>query len=223
MIVDPANNPWPQPIAAMGYDDTWSLGGGDIFEAETNCVTRHNMGQIASDGCTNLAYFSRNGPISVPLVQNPEPMGEAEEVYDPTTTYIGLVVGDGDNVNFMKGTRKTWFKERLVSCAKDPDGCFPLLWTASPALLRLAPGWLRWYYNQSYKTQRDFFVLPPSGELYAYPSQMTPADQVAFVERTEEASRLMNASATVAWEYESTWANAIAEYFPVLVGLLYPQ
>eukprot|EP01048_Picozoa_sp_COSAG05_P020044 COSAG05_NODE_3307_length_2162_cov_1.789142_1_plen_612_part_00 len=208
-----SHNPWPEPIAAMGYDDTWSLGGGDIFEAETNCVPNHNMGQIASDGCNNLAYFSRHGPITSPLRQNPEP--EQEDQYDPTVTYIGLVIGDGDNINFMKGSRKAWFKERLANCAKDPQhGCFPLLWSASPALLRLAPGWLRWYYNQSYATKADYFVLPPSGELYAYPGQMLPADQAAFVAHTENSTYLMNASATVAWEYESTWGRAISDYFP---------
>jgi hypothetical protein len=115
----------------------------------------------------------------------------------------------------MKSSRKSWFKERLANCAKDPEyGCFPLIWSASPALLWLAPGWLLWYYNQSYRTGQDYFVLPPSGELYAYPSQMLSADQSSFINRTEDASYLMNASATCSWEYESTWSRAITDYFP---------
>ena len=31
----------------------------------------------------------------------------------------------------------------------------------------------------------DWFVLPPSGHLYAYPSLMSDADQAAFVAATE--------------------------------------
>jgi hypothetical protein len=60
-------NPWPKPIGVMGYDNSWPLFGGDIFEAETNCVKTHNMGQIASEDVNNLSYFSRLGKISEPL------------------------------------------------------------------------------------------------------------------------------------------------------------
>lgn len=38
------NNPWPRPIPTMGYNDAWVLFGGDIFEAETGCVSEHDMG-----------------------------------------------------------------------------------------------------------------------------------------------------------------------------------
>merc|ERR1719473_904012 len=46
-------NPWPRPLVVWGYDDTMSFAG-DLFEAETDCVKEHNMGQVASDGCSNL-------------------------------------------------------------------------------------------------------------------------------------------------------------------------
>ena len=46
---------------------------GTLFEAETNCVKEHNLGQIATTGVTNLAFFSNKKRITVPLKQNPDP------------------------------------------------------------------------------------------------------------------------------------------------------
>jgi len=80
--------------------------------------------------------------------------------------------------------------------------------------LRQAPGWLRWFYKQANATGKDWFVLPPSGHLYAYPSEMPPAVQDSFVALTEDDARLMSTSASVAWEVTTSWENAIENYFP---------
>ena len=47
------HNPWNEPVTVYGYDDAWALAG-DLFEAETNCVKEHNLGQSATEGCPNL-------------------------------------------------------------------------------------------------------------------------------------------------------------------------
>lgn len=62
------NNPWPKPIAVMGYNNALPAFGGDTFEAETKCTSTHNMGQIASDGFNNFSYFTNTPRISEPLV-----------------------------------------------------------------------------------------------------------------------------------------------------------
>lgn len=206
-----STNPWPRPIKVFGYNNAFAIGG-DLFEAETDCNKVHNMGQIASDGFNNLAFFSRKPRISVPLLQNPDPQLK----YNKSKTYMAFVVGDGDNLNFLKGSRKDWIKQRVGYCAKDPSykNCFPLLWSISPQTLHLAPDMLVWYYNQSYMTKNDYFVLPPSGDLYSYPSEMSSTDQDSFVSNTERDCFLMNTSATVAWEFTLTWGHAINEYFP---------
>ncbi len=38
------NNNWIKPVKVYGYNNAWNIGGGDIFEAETNCVKEHNLG-----------------------------------------------------------------------------------------------------------------------------------------------------------------------------------
>ena len=52
------------------------------------------MGQVATNNVSNLAFFSRDGPIVEPLEQNPSP----KEVYNESITYLALVIGDGDNI-----------------------------------------------------------------------------------------------------------------------------
>ena len=210
------DNPWPRPIGVMGYDDTWPEAG-DLYEAETRCVMkgagRNNMGQIASSNVNNFAYYSRKGPISQPLLQPPLDSPE----FNASKTYMAFVIGDGDNTAFVRSSRRAWFLDRNERCAKGGnsyDSCFPLLWSISPALLHLAPDWLRWYYNGARKTGHDYFVLPPSGDLYSYPGEMQPKDQAEFVRRTERDCELLNTSGTVEWEWFGTWEQALQDYYP---------
>jgi hypothetical protein len=84
----------------------------------------------------------------------------------------------------------------------------------SPQLLHLSPEWLHWYYNQSCSTGFDYFVLPPSGDLYSYPGEMPVDVQANFVKNTEQDCMLMNSSATVHWEWFGTWTRAINDFLP---------
>jgi len=212
MTADGAS-PWPRPIAYMGYDDSWAVAG-DIWEAETACG-RHNAGQIASVGVSNLAYFSREPPVTQPLTQPPLP----RLIYNSSLTYVALIVGDGDNLAYVKGTRQQWMAARVAACAPPAPPCAPLAWTLSPALATRAPAILRWYHASSLATAgADAFVLPPSGHLYAYPSLMSASVQAAFVAATEADAALLNSSASVAWEVDGTWEAAIGSYFPRYAG-----
>lgn len=165
------------------------------------------MGQIASDGMSNLSFLSRKPAITTPMHQNAEP---PLEPYNKSRTYIGLVVGDGDNIGMVRSSRKDWMQQRV-----DQGGDFPLMWSMSPHLLHLAPDMLRWYYEQATRgAQRDYFVLPPSGHLYAYPTMMPSDLQKNFVAKTEQDCTLMGCMATVAWEWFTQWNKALQEYFP---------
>ena len=222
--------PWPRPIAVYGYDDTLPLFGGDTFEAETNCVAEHSMGQIASTGVNNLAFFAAHAPpLTEPLLQ-PPPTLPPGTPFNASASYVTLVVGDGDNLAMVKSSRFAWFQARVSACAGPqaqdagaPAGagaaaagasCYPLSWTLSPALQRDAPELARWYFAGAARTQRDYFVLPPSGHLYSYPGSLQPGDAQAFVRATESDAALYNASATVDWEWVGTWARTIANFTP---------
>ena len=200
---------WPVPIAVFGYDDAWPIFGGDIFEAETTCAKAHNMGQISSRHANNLAFFSRAPAITAPLQQNPLP----RVTYNASRTYMALIVGDGDSLDDLKQARADWMEQRVASC-RSGAACPPLSWSISPHLARLAPDMLHWYYRQAATTGRDYFLLPPSGHLYAYPGVMPPDVQAGYVAATEDDAVLYGADGTVEWEWFTDWQTSMDTYYP---------
>jgi hypothetical protein len=73
---------------------------------------------------------------------------------------------------------------------------------------------LQWYYSEALKTGNDFFVLPPSGHTYSYPSQQSEPDLSEFVRLTEVDATVIGTTASVAWEWWDTWHTAMQTYFP---------
>jgi len=116
------------------------------LQAETLCDVGVGMGQIASSGVNNLAYWGRVPKVSVPLPVN-TPKGPALK-YNASKTYISFLVGDGDNVAYIKGSRRQWISQRVTMCQNATEAAkhcsYPLLWTMSPHVLHLAPGWAEW-------------------------------------------------------------------------------
>merc|ERR1711936_1531754 len=113
MMTDPSMS-WKKPVEVFGYNDAVHFFG-SIFEAETNCIAEHNMGQVASSGINNFSFFNRKPPIESgeelldylgALKQTRQDVAEGNLVYDPTKTYMTFIVGDGDNIAFMKGGRR---------------------------------------------------------------------------------------------------------------------
>lgn len=206
-------NPWPKPIGVYGYANYWMVFGGYLFEAQTLCAESRNMGAIPTE-VNNLSFFStRRGPITNPeeIKQNkPENIN-----YDPAKTYVAFIVGDGDNINFMMGTRAHWIRQRAEACRKGEAFCPPLTWSISPHLAHLAPDVLTWYYKMSYDTGKDYFMLPPSGHLYAYPASLEETTmQGNFVAATEEDARLFGTRSTVHWDFFDTWKYAEEVFLP---------
>lgn len=206
-------NPWPKPIGVYGYANNWMVFGGYLFEAQTLCSDSRNMGAIPTE-VNNLSFFStRREPITSPgeIRQNePELVG-----YDPTQTYVAFIVGDGDNINFMMETRAEWIRQRAAACREGEDSCPPLTWSISPHLARIAPDVLKWYYEMSHATKKDYFMLPPSGHLYAYPSSLEDSTmQDGFVAATEADARLFGTGSTVHWEFFHKWRHAENLFLP---------
>ena len=124
---------------------------------------------MASSGINNFSFFNRKPPIEDgeelldylgALKQTRQDVAEGKLVYDPTKTYMTFIVGDGDNIAFMKGGRRGWMKERVESCAPTEQCAFPLAFSMSPHLPYLAPDWLRWYF---FRVISILFMLESSG------------------------------------------------------------
>ena len=71
--------------------------------------------------------------------------------YDPSTTYISLIVGDGDNIAFMKGGRRGWMNERVEHCQSQPGARWILVsdWSVMRLFLNT---WL-WLVNYQFSTK----------------------------------------------------------------------
>jgi hypothetical protein len=203
---------WPTPLGVYGYNNSWNVAGGDLYEAQTKCLDSRNMGAIASE-TGNLAFFStRRAPIAAANVVAQNALEPIQ--YDPSKTYVAFVVGDGDNVQYMMTTRHDWFRQRLADCQNVGNACPPLTWTISPHLARLAPDLLEWYYGVSHRTGKDYFTLPPSGHLYAYPSSLAEQDQDRFVTATEDDARILGVTGTVHWDWSDSWHDAEDHFLP---------
>ena len=203
---------WPAPLGVYGYNSSWLVAGGFLHEAQTRCLDSRNMGAIASEA-NNLSFFStRSSPITESNVVSQNALEDV--TYDPTRTYVAFVVGDGDNIAYELSTRRDWFRQRITACQSPGAQCPPLTWTVSPHLTRLAPDVLRWYYDQSHRTAHDYFALPPSGHLYAYPSSLAESVQDRFVAATEEDACVLGINGTVHWDWAGTWRDAEGYFLP---------
>jgi hypothetical protein len=209
-IVNAGN--WPTPLEVYGYNASWMVLGGFLHEAQTRCLDSRNMGAIAST-TGNLSFYSS---AAAPITEaNVVQQNELEPIsYEANKTYVAFLVGDGDNTQYMMTTRHDWFRQRVDDCAKADSACPPLTWTISPHLARLAPDVLRWYYDQSHVTRSDYFALPPSGHLYAYPSSMAGSEQDRFVAATEKDARVLGVASTVHWDWFETWHDAEDHFLP---------
>ncbi len=203
---------WDTPLGVYGYNDSWNVAGGDLYEAQTRCLDSRNMGAIASE-TSNLSFFSTRTPAITESDVVTENVLEQVR-YDPSHTYVAFVVGDGDNIAYMMHARHDWFEQRVATCVSGSGPCPPLTWTVSPHLTRLAPELLRWYYDQSHRTGHDYFALPPSGHLYAYPSSLAADSQARFVTATEQDACILGISGTVHWDWTGTWHVAEDTFLP---------
>jgi hypothetical protein len=73
---------------------------------------------------------------------------------------------------------------------------------------------LQWYYSSSHQTGKDYFILPPSGHLYAYPSSLRDDEQKQFVAETEQDARVLGVNSTVHWDWFQTWRTAEDDFLP---------
>ncbi|GMH86495.1 hypothetical protein TL16_g10565 [Triparma laevis f. inornata] len=195
--------------AVYGYDDFVPLFGGDTYEAETNCIKEHNIGQVASTGVNNIQFYSSFGAIEKPLDSNPIPT----ITYNASKTYVAFVVGDGDNFWHLKNNHMKLFLQRLQFCTADPSTCYPMSWSIAPSASQYMPDIINYYSDIALNTTKDYFVLPPSGSLYSYPGLMSSDVQKKYIERMEGDMNIYNTRISVHWEWFYNWRHTISTYF----------
>jgi hypothetical protein len=111
-------------------------------------------------------------------------------------------------------TRNVWLRQRLADCEQTDNACAPITWSISPHLPTIAPDVIEWYYALSHQTGKDYFTLPPSGHLYAYPTSLAEQEQDRFVAATEADAVLLDLAGTVHWDWFETWQDAEDHFLP---------
>lgn len=206
------SNSWAKPIKVYGYDDSVEFFGGQAYEADTNCVAEHNMGAIPSSGFNNLAWHSNRPPIEAGELKQP-PNPHSGEEYDPEKTYVTFIVGDGDNLEILRGRNLSWLLGRQRRCSGTGSKCFPLVWSFSPQAVRVMPEFARHAYSVAAATGADFFNLPASGDMYSYPSTMNEPSRSNYIETMEVDWEIMGSTTSVHWEWFYSWLHTVDRYF----------
>lgn len=198
------HNPWETPIKVYGYNDAWAIAG-DLFEASTSCVRERNMGSVPTTSARNMAFFSSGKELRQRQQYRPENL----PTHNPNHTYVAYVIGDADNLGFDMVDLQRQIKKHNLLC--NSGICPSIIWSISPHLNYLAPDIANWLFDN---LKNDSFILPPSGYLYSYPTQMPAKVQDTYVKLTEEICLLYDCASTISWDFFGWWNKAINSFLP---------
>jgi hypothetical protein len=148
------------------YDDAVYRKTGIAFNEYTavSTLSKSNKALVASSNATNLSVYSK---INSPYIK-PKWVNSKTPVSD-NTTFISFGFTDGDNVGYnLQHLRKYLWDDPL-------RGSFPMSFSISPYLVKLAPGAYS-YYTRS-MTENENLIMGPSGAGYVYPSDLKNLSQ----------------------------------------------
>jgi hypothetical protein len=127
-----------------------------------------------------------------------------------------ISVSDGDNLQYTQHVMK-------MKWDGDPRGQVPIGWTCSPALLDAAPGILDHYYKTA--TDNDVLICGPSGIGYSRLQMFNSDFNVnKYFQASNKYFEKTGFNIITVWnEFRtsgtSRYTNAVANYFPSLLGL----
>ncbi len=143
-------------------------------------TSKYGISMVAADWSYNLTVLSAFP--STPILQK----SSSNLPNKKDAHYVTFIMSDGDNQQWNLGTNygsPKWYGSPYRG------GEFNLGWSISPSLYYLAPTVFDLYYkNASYGTNNDYFVVPPSGNGYMYPSKF---DKNALNKYTDDLNNYM--------------------------------
>ncbi|GAA0076446.1 hypothetical protein UT300005_08240 [Clostridium sp. CTA-5] len=138
------------------------LGWGPDEHINVSIASKFGVDIIAADWSYNLSTLSAY-PCRVENQIFENEFKEEDDVH-----YITFIASDGDNQQWFLGNNyssKEWYGSQY-------RGDFNLGWSISPALYYLAPTVFNQYYQSASSLKyNDYFLVPPSGNGYMYPSK----------------------------------------------------
>ncbi|MDD3223200.1 MAG: GxGYxYP family putative glycoside hydrolase [Clostridium sp.] len=139
------------------------LGWGPDEFINVSTASKYGVSMVAADWSYNLTVLSAFQ--SLPITQK-KPINSIPLKKD--LHYVTFVMSDGDNQQWNLGKEYSSTKWYGSPCR----GKFNLGWSLSPSLYYLAPTVFNLYYkNTANGSINDYFIVPPSGNGYIYPSK----------------------------------------------------
>ena len=142
--------------------DSICLGWGPDEFINISTFSKYGISMVAADWSYNLTVLSAFP--SLPMTQRAITNTESKENVHNVT----FIISDGDNQQWNLGTQygsNKWYGSPY-------KGKFNLGWSLSPSLYYLAPTVFRLYYESAaYGLTNDYFIVPPSGTGYMFPSK----------------------------------------------------
>lgn len=138
------------------------LGWGPDEHTNVSIASKFGISVIAADWSYNLSVLSSYP--STPIKQNPS----NKFIEEDGVHYVTFIMSDGDNQQWLLGSNYSspkWYGSPY-------RGKFNLGWSLSPSLYYLAPTVFNKYYESASSTPyEDYYLVPPSGNGYMYPSK----------------------------------------------------
>lgn len=191
------------------------LGWGPDEFVNVSTASKYGVSVVAADWSYNLSVLS-----SLPLkklTQSPSPNIPKEE----NVHYVTFIMSDGDNQQWCLGSNfnsPKWYGSPY-------RGNFDLGWSLSPALYYLSPTVFDMYYKTASNLKgRDYFVVPPSGNGYMYPSKFEKTKLNSYIDTLNSYMKQVNQKYITIIDDGSFYDKALWQSFlskPNIDGLFY--
>jgi len=195
--------------------DSICLGWGPDEFINISKASKYGISMVAADWSYNLTVLSAFP--SLPMTQKTlVNMQGNENVHNVT-----FIMSDGDNQQWDLGTNygsHKWYGS--------PDkGKFNLGWSLSPSLYYLAPTVFNLYYESaSHGSTNDYFIVPPSGNGYMYPSKFDKISLELYINRLNDYMKKVDEKYIAIIDDASFYNNELWNKFtikPNILGLFY--
>ncbi|WP_373687924.1 GxGYxYP domain-containing protein [Clostridium estertheticum] len=163
-------------FSALDKDSTCLGWGPDEF-INVSTTSKYGVSMVAADWSYNLTVLSsfpslpmdQKSLVTVPIKEN--------------VHHVTFIMSDGDNQQWDLGTNygsHKWYGSPY-------KGKFNLGWSLSPSLYYLAPTVFKLYYESaSHGSTNDYFIVPPSGNGYMYPSKFDKKSLTIYINRLND-------------------------------------
>jgi hypothetical protein len=179
------NLPMGAPIFGWSYSNYEEYGP----ENFVSLLSSSDLSVTPTDSANNLSVFAHFSDVAFtphePAVEEPQEVG---------LHTIAFVMSDGEDLGSLMG-RATNPHNGFFT----PDDSFPVGWTVSPQLYKLASPIYKWLHDNA--TEDDMFVGAASGSGLLYPSLWS--DKKAWAQKTVEDMALVGNRIATVVDYES--------------------